>query len=165
MIRIAAALFCGIVFGLGLAVSGMIDPAKVIGFLDFAGAWDPTLAFVMGGALLVTVPAFRLVLKRPSPVLADSFSLPARSSLDGRLLGGAALFGLGWGLVGFCPGPAVAALAPALLTGITPVFTFVGAMLAGMLLYKCLFEAPARRGPKVSEGAATKLRREMPRPE
>lgn len=160
VIRIAAALFCGIVFGLGLAVSGMINPAKVIGFLDFAGTWDPTLAFVMGGALLITVPAFRLVLKRPSPVLADSFSLPTRSSLDGRLLGGAALFGVGWGLVGFCPGPAVAALAPALFVGITPVFTFVGAMLAGMLLHRCLFEASSRpRTGAPAAGPATGLRR------
>lgn len=158
--RTAVALLCGVVFGLGLAVSGMIDPAKVIGFLDFAGAWDPTLAFVMGGALLVTVPSFRLVLKRPRPVLADNFSLPTRSSLDGRLLGGAALFGVGWGLVGFCPGPAVAALAPALSTGLTPVFAFVGAMLAGMAFHKYVFEAPARRGPdtEASERTATKLR-------
>lgn len=137
--RILTALISGTLFGLGLAVSGMMNPQKVIGFLDVAGAWDPTLAFVMGGALLVTIPAFRLILDRPRPVLADGFSLPTKSSLDARLLGGSALFGVGWGLSGFCPGPAVAAL----VTGLTPVFAFVAAMLAGMALYVWLFERPA----------------------
>ncbi len=137
--RILAALISGTLFGLGLAVSGMMNPQKVIGVLDVAGAWDPTLAFVMGGALLVTIPAFRLILGRPRPVLADGFSLPTRSSLDARLLGGSALFGVGWGLSGFCPGPAVSAL----VTGLTPVFAFVAAMLAGMAFYAWLFERPA----------------------
>jgi uncharacterized membrane protein YedE/YeeE len=127
-------------FGLGLAISGMTNPAKVVGFLDVAGGWDPTLAFVMGGALLVTVPAFRLILGRPRPILADGFALPTKSALDGRLLGGAALFGVGWGLSGFCPGPAVAAL----VTGLTPVFAFVAAMMAGMVLYAWVFERPDR---------------------
>ncbi len=134
------ALFAGALFGLGLAVSGMTNPAKVIGFLDFAGGWDPTLAFVMGGALLVTVPAFRLILNRPRPILADGFALPTKSALDVRLLGGAALFGVGWGLSGFCPGPALAAL----VTGLTPVFAFVAAMMAGMVLYALHFERPDR---------------------
>jgi uncharacterized membrane protein YedE/YeeE len=131
-----AALFAGALFGLGLAVSGMMNPAKVIGFLDFAGRWDPTLAFVMGGALLVTIPAFRVILGRQRPILADGFALPASSDLDARLLGGSALFGVGWGLSGFCPGPAVAAL----VTGLAPVFAFVAAMMAGMVLYAWLFE-------------------------
>lgn len=144
MARMLVALFSGTLFGLGLAISGMINPAKVIGFLDVAGDWDPTLAFVMGGALLITIPAFRLILKRPYPVLADSFWIPTLSSLDGRLLGGAALFGVGWGLSGFCPGPAVAALAPAFATGLVPVFAFVVAMLAGMAFYRLLFERPVR---------------------
>ncbi|MEW6637604.1 MAG: DUF6691 family protein [Actinomycetota bacterium] len=148
--RLLVALLSGVLFGLGLAVSGMINPAKVIGFLDVAGDWDPTLALVMGGALLVTTPFFRLVLKRPRPVLADRFRLPTKSDLDGRLLGGAALFGVGWGLGGFCPGPAVAALAPAFATGLMPVFAFVGAMLAGMALYKLLFERSARDGAQSS---------------
>ena len=138
------ALFAGALFGLGLAVSGMTNPAKVIGFLDFAGGWDPTLAFVMGGALLVTIPAFRLILGRPRPILADGFALPAKSTLDARLLGGAALFGVGWGLSGFCPGPAVVAL----VTGLTPVFAFVAAMVAGMVLYAWVFERPDRSGVK-----------------
>jgi uncharacterized protein len=140
MPRTFVALFAGVLFGLGLAISGMMNPAKVVGFLDVAGRWDPTLAFVMGGALLVTVPAFRLILGRPRPILADGFALPTKSALDGRLLGGAALFGVGWGLSGFCPGPAVAAL----VTGLTPVFAFVAAMMAGMVLYAWVFERPDR---------------------
>lgn len=125
------ALLCGLLFGVGLAVSGMMNPAKVIGFLDFAGAWDPTLIFVMGGALLVSGPAFYLILRRPRPVLARTFDLPTKTTVDGRLLYGAAVFGVGWGLSGFCPGPAVAALS----TGLLPVFVFAAAMAAGMLLF------------------------------
>lgn len=120
--RMLVALFAGALFGLGLAVSGMMDPATVTGFLDFAGDWDPTLMFVMGGALLVSIPAVRLVLRRSRPVLADGFALPTKSAVDARLLGGAGLFGVGWGLSGFCPGPAVAALVPALAAGLVPVF-------------------------------------------
>jgi uncharacterized protein len=142
--RMIVALFSGALFGLGLAVSGMTNPAKVIGFLDFAGGWDPTLAFVMGGALLVTIPAFRLILGRQRPILAGDFALPAESTLDARLLGGAALFGVGWGLSGFCPGPAVAAL----VTGLAPVVAFVAAMMAGMVLYAWVFERPDRGGVK-----------------
>ena len=144
MPRMFVAMFAGMLFGLGLALSGMMNPAKVVGFLDVAGGWDPTLAFVMGGALLVTVPAFRLILGRQRPILADRFALPTESALDGRLVGGAALFGVGWGLSGFCPGPAVAAL----VTGLTPVFVFVAAMLAGMVLYAWVFERPDRDGVK-----------------
>ncbi len=118
----------------------MMNPAKVVGFLGVAGDWDPTLASVMGGALLITIPAFRVILNRPRPILADGFALPTKSALDARLLGGAALFGVGWGLSGFCPGPAVAAL----VTGLTPVFAFVAAMMAGMVLYAWLFERPHR---------------------
>ena len=140
MPRTFVALLAGTLFGLGLAVSGMMNPAKVIGFLDVAGDWDPTLMFVMVGALLITVPAFRLILNRPRPILADGFALPTKSALDARLLGGAALFGVGWGLSGFCPGPAVAAL----VTGLTPVFAFVAAMMAGMVLYAWVFERPDR---------------------
>ncbi len=135
MLRMLVNLFAGALFSLGLAISGMVDPAKVIGFLDVAGDWDPTLAFVMGGALLVTIPAFRLIFKRPRPVLADEFELPTKKDVDTRLLGGSALFGVGWGLSGFCPGPAVTALA----TGLTPVFAFVVAMIAGMAIYKWIF--------------------------
>ena len=142
--RMLVALFSGALFGLGLAVSGMINPAKVIGFLDLAGEWDPTLAFVMGGALLVAIPAFRLILGRSRPILARDFALPKGSALDARLLGGATLFGVGWGLAGFCPGPAVAAL----VTGLAPVFAFVAAMAAGMVLYAWVFERPDRGGAR-----------------
>ena len=132
MPKTIVALFSGALFGLGLVVSGMADPQKVIGFLDVARDWGyRSLAFVMGGALLVTFPAFRLILGRPRPVLADGFALPAKSAVDARLLGGAALFGVGWGLSGFSPGPAVAALS----TGMTPVLAFVASMLAGMAVY------------------------------
>ncbi len=126
------ALSSGALFGLGLTISGMVDPAKVIGFLDVAGDWDPTLAFVMGGALLVAISAFRLIFKRSQPVLEDEFELPTKKELDASLLGGAAVFGVGWGLSGFCPGPSVTALA----SGLAPVFAFVAAMIAGMALYK-----------------------------
>ncbi len=137
-LRTIAALVSGLVFGLGLAVSGMMNPEKVIGFLDVAGDWDPTLAFVMGGALLVTVPAFWGILRRPRPLLASEFDLQTKKTLDVRLLGGAAVFGVGWGLSGFCPGPAVVALVPALVTGIVPVFAFFAAMVAGMAIYERL---------------------------
>ncbi len=130
--RMLIALLAGALFGVGLAVSGMMNPAKVIGFLDFAGDWDPTLAFVMGSALLVTIPAFRLILRRLRPVLADEFDLPTKKDVDPRLLAGSAIFGIGWGLAGFCPGPAVTALT----SGLAPVFVFVAAMVAGMAVYK-----------------------------
>ena len=124
------ALVCGLIFGVGLAVSGMTDTAKVIGFLDVFGNWVPDLALVMGGAVLVTVIAFRGVLSRKKPLLAEEFSLPSKTTLDGRLLGGAAIFGVGWGLYGYCPGPAIAALA---YLNIETVI-FVAAMLCGMLI-------------------------------
>ena len=126
------ALVSGTLFGLGLAVSGMVNPAKVLGFLDVAGgAWDPTLAFVMLGALAVTTPAFHFVLKRRQPWFAPGFALPTKADLEPKLILGAALFGIGWGLAGLCPGPAVAAL----VTGKTAVYAFVAAMLAGFVLH------------------------------
>lgn len=132
MLKMLVNLFGGTLFGLGLAISGMVNPAKVIGFLDFAGEWDPTLALVFVGALLVTIPTFRLILKRSRPVLAEEFELPNKKEVDGRLLAGSAIFGIGWGLAGFCPGPAVTALA----SGLAPVFAFVAAMIVGMAIYK-----------------------------
>ena len=132
MLKMLVNLLAGALFGLGLTISEMINPAKIIGFLDFVGDWDPTLAFVMGGALLVTIPAFRLILRRPRPVLADEFDLPTEKDVDPRLLAGSAIFGIGWGLAGFCPGPAVTALT----SGLAPVFVFVAAMVAGMAVYK-----------------------------
>jgi uncharacterized protein len=129
---ILASLLIGTLFGAGVAVSRMIDPAKVLGFLDVAGDWDPTLAVVMAGALLAAAPGFAVARRRARPFLAERFEMPSRRDVDLRLLGGAALFGAGWGLSGFCPGPAIAALA----TGMLPVLVFVAAMLAGRALYR-----------------------------
>lgn len=125
------ALVSGLLFGLGLAISGMANPAKVLAFLDVAGSWDPTLALVMLGALAVTMPASHFVLKRRQPWLALAFALPTRTDLDARLLFGAALFGIGWGLAGLCPGPAVIAL----VTGHASVYAFVAAMLVGFVVH------------------------------
>src|SRR5512147_3349998 len=111
MKQILAALGAGIIFGLGLAISQMVDPAKVIGFLDLAGNWDPSLAFVMAGAVAVSFFGFRAAAGRLKPYFAEAFQMPKATDLDARLLGGAAVFGVGWGLVGVCPGPAIAGLA------------------------------------------------------
>lgn len=125
-----SAFLTGALFGLGLAISEMIDPARVIGFLDVAGQWDATLLLVMGGALAVTVPGFPLILRRPQPLLAAQFILPTKDKIDGPLIGGAVIFGAGWGLAGFCPGPALAALASLSPT----VVSFVAAMIVGQWL-------------------------------
>jgi hypothetical protein len=140
---VLAALLCGVVFGVGLAVGGMTNPAKVLGFLDVTGVWDPSLAFVMGGALGVNALAFALTRRRAQPLFAQSFALPTRSGLDRQLVVGAALFGVGWGLVGLCPGPALASL----LRGVPAVYAFVAAMVAGMLLDRLrrLYTEEARR--------------------
>lgn len=125
-----AALLSGLVFGGGLALAGMTNPAKVLAFLDVAGAWDPTLVMVMGAALAVNAVAFVLTRRQAAPLFADTFSLPTRRDLDAPLLGGAALFGIGWGLVGLCPGPAIASL----LRGAPEVWGFAAAMVAGMFV-------------------------------
>ncbi|MCW4152736.1 YeeE/YedE family protein [Halomonas sp. 18H] len=104
------AYLAGLLFGLGLAISGMTDPARVLGFLDVLGDWDPTLMFVLGGAVVTNFIGYRLVWRRSHPLLAARFQLPTRQDLDARLLSGAALFGIGWGLSGYCPGPALASL-------------------------------------------------------
>ncbi len=126
--KLVAALVGGLIFGLGLAISQMVNPEKVLGFLDFTGSWDPILAFVLGGALVVSFIAFRLVLKRDTPVFANRFSLPDKTDIDGGLIVGAVLFGIGWGLIGLCPGPAIASLA----YGMEESLWFVGALLAGL---------------------------------
>lgn len=105
------AIGCGILFGLGLAISQMIDSARVLGFLDVAGTWDPTLMFVLGGAVGVTVVSFRFVLRRANPFFAPKFYLPGKDSIDRRLLVGASIFGVGWGISGYCPGPGFSSLA------------------------------------------------------
>jgi len=120
--------FCGWLFAVGLGVAGMTRPAKVIGFLDVAGAWDPSLLFVMGGAVMFGLAAFAWVLKRPSPVFEARFALPDKTGVDRSLLAGAALFGVGWGLSGYCPGPALVSL----VTFDASVWVFVAAMLAGL---------------------------------
>lgn len=141
--RILASYLIGLVFGVGISVSGMANPAKVLNFFDVAGAWDPSLAFVMGGALVVTFIGYRHVLKRPAPLLSSSFQLPTRRDLDLPLIGGSAVFGVGWGLAGFCPGGAL----PALGTAQTDVFIFVAALLGGIVAAKLLQAAFANRAP------------------
>ncbi len=132
VLRILAALAAGALFGFGLSLSGMVDPARILGFLDLAsGHWDPSLMFVLGGALIVAIPGTMLRYRLRRPLLDDSFHLPAKTRIDGRLVAGSVLFGVGWGLAGFCPGPAVSALA----LGLVPVFLFVAAMATGMILH------------------------------
>lgn len=128
MRRVLVSFAAGAVFGLGLTVSRMIDPAKVLGFLDVAGDWDPSLALVMAAALTMMAIAYRVAGLRRVPLLAETFQIPSRRDVDARLVGGAILFGVGWGLVGLCPGPAVSGLA----LGRYEVVVFVVAMLAGM---------------------------------
>ena len=123
---------CGLIFGIGLIISGMVNPAKVQNFLDIAGYWDPSLAFVMGSALVVTGLGFALLRRRTAPFLMPSFNWPTRTDIDAPLLAGAALFGIGWGLSGLCPGPAITMG----LTGISEIAVFVGAMLASIAAFK-----------------------------
>ena len=143
MMRLGLVFLAGLLFSGGLIVSGMINPEKVIGFLNVAGDWDPSLAFVMAGAVVVNLIGHRIVTRRPHPLFATEFSLPTRTDVDGELVVGAALFGIGWGIAGFCPGPALAAL------GAMPqvaVF-FVGPMLAGMVIARTI---RSRRAPAAS---------------
>ncbi|KPB00966.1 DUF6691 family protein [Ahrensia marina] len=128
--RILFGFLSGLVFGIGLVISGMSNPAKVLNFLDVFGAWDPSLAFVMGGATLVTFIGYRVILQREHPVLLTDFQLPTSTAIDKPLLVGAALFGIGWGIGGFCPGPAWTAL-PLMTPG---TLAFLPAMLIGFLL-------------------------------
>jgi uncharacterized membrane protein YedE/YeeE len=132
--KLLMALLAGLLFGLGLILSGMTDPAKVIGFLDLAGNWDPSLAFVMGGALLVGSLVFPFATKRPKSLLGDALRLPTATRIDRRLVLGGLTFGVGWGLAGYCPGPALASLAQG---GTKPLVFFV-AMLAGMTMFELL---------------------------
>lgn len=135
MLRLISALVAGVVLGAGLVLSGMANPQKVLAFLDLAsfaqGGWDPSLALVMAGGLLVAVPGFAYARSRGKPALAESFDLPSATAIDGRLVLGSLVFGIGWGLAGICPGPALAILS---LDG-QQAFTFFGAMVAGMLIF------------------------------
>ncbi len=142
-----AAFAAGLVFGMGLLLSGMADPGKVKGFLDLAGTWDPSLAFVMGGAILVGVFAFALARKRARSFLGGAMHLPEARELDARLVGGSIVFGIGWGLAGFCPGPAIVSLG----AGYDQAAAFVAAMLVGMVLYTAISGGlfrPARAGQR-----------------
>ncbi len=136
------ALLSGLLFGAGLAVSGMADPARVRAFLDVTGQWDPTLGFVMGGALLPMIVAWRVRARLDRPLVGDSFHVSATRGIDRRLVAGAALFGIGWGIAGLCPGPAIADLAVRPL----PSALFVAAMLGGMFVNRLLpLEGPTAR--------------------
>lgn len=140
MRQVIAAFACGALFGAGLAVSDMINPARVLGFLDVAGAWDPSLALVMIGALIPSSIAYMLKRRLTKPLASDRFHLPARRRIDTSLIGGSIMFGVGWGLVGLCPGPAVASL----VTGRWEIVLFVVAMVAGMALFRLTRGAPTQ---------------------
>ncbi|QFT93329.1 hypothetical protein FIU86_10795 [Roseovarius sp. THAF9] len=128
--RLLFAMLTGIIFGAGITLSGMINPAKVLNFLDIAGTWDASLIFVMGGAVVVTFVGYRLVWRRSEPLFAARFQVPTSTAIDGRLVGGSALFGIGWGIAGFCPGAAI----PALGTGRWEVILFLAAVGVGLAL-------------------------------
>ncbi len=132
--RLIFSYLIGLVFGTGIALSGMANPAKVLNFFDIAGNWDPSLIFVMGGALVTTFIGYRLVFGRAAPVLADTFQVPVNRTIDARLLGGSVVFGVGWGIAGFCPGGAL----PALGTGRWEVYAFTAAVIAGIFIAKFL---------------------------
>ncbi|MBL4879649.1 DUF6691 family protein [Halopseudomonas sp.] len=141
--NILSAFVVGLVFGFGLILSGMTDPSKVLGFLDIAGEWDPSLGLVMGGAILVSSVAFFFASKRTRAVLGEEMRIPTATQIDRRLVLGGFAFGAGWGLAGYCPGPAMASL----LTGMVEPVIFVAAMLAGMAVYE-LHSRMSARSPR-----------------
>jgi uncharacterized membrane protein YedE/YeeE len=132
--RLISAWAIGLIFGIGISLAGMANPAKVQNFFDIAGIWDPSLALVMGGALATAFVGYRLVFRRPAPILDTGFHLPSAKTIDARLIGGSVLFGIGWGMSGFCPGGAL----PALGTGAGDVFAFVAALVAGLFIARAL---------------------------
>ncbi len=136
--EITVGLLTGLLFGLGLCLSGMADPSVVLGFLDLAGNWNPTLLFVMAGGVSVTFIGYRIVLGRKRPLWSKSFQLPTASAVDAHLMSGAVIFGIGWGLAGYCPGPALVSLA----SGRPQVLVFVVAMLAGMIFVRWMRARP-----------------------
>ena len=148
--KLFTAFLVGLLFGLGLILSGMSDPAKVLGFLDLAGSWDPSLAFVMGGAVVIGSLVFPFAVKRTSSFLGDPMRLPTAVQIDRRLVLGGLSFGVGWGLAGYCPGPALASLAHG---GGKPLVFFVS-MLAGMAIFELLETAKAKRVSAISTGAS-----------
>ena len=139
--KTVSALISGMVFGLGIAISGMANPAKVLNFFDIAGIWDPSLIFVMGGGLITTAIGYRILYgRRAKPIYEARYHLPTSRDLDVKLVGGSALFGVGWGIAGFCPGGAI----PALGIGFAPTATFIGAMLVGMWLARLFLNRAPR---------------------
>jgi hypothetical protein len=140
MRNILPGLIVGLVFGAGLALSDMVNPARVLAFLDLAGAWDPTLAFVMGGALIPSAVGYAVVRRMQQPIMAEDFRIPQNRVIEPQLLAGAAIFGIGWGLVGLCPGLAIAGLA----FGKWQLWLFTGAMLAGMLIHRLVVAEPGK---------------------
>jgi hypothetical protein len=139
----ASAFLAGIIFALGLGIGGMTQPAKIVGFLDVAGAWNLSLACVMGGAVIVYAVIYRLAMRRHAPLFAESFAIPKPGAIDRSLVTGAALFGIGWGLGGFCPGPAIVSLAWLA----PPVLIFTAAMCLGMILHGFVMRLPWRSVP------------------
>ena len=141
------ALLSGLIFGFGLILSGMANPAKVLGFLDLAGTWDPSLAFVMGGAILVGFAAFFIAYRRTLSFLGGNMHLPNAGTIDRRLVAGSLLFGMGWGVAGFCPGPALVAIG----MGETKAMVFAAAMLAGMVIFELLEQGmPTGKPPRAN---------------
>ena len=148
MMRLASVFLGGVLFAVGLGLSGMTDANKVIGFLNLAGSWDPSLAFVMVGAIGMHLILYRLIIKRSSPIFADIFHIPTRRDIDAKLVGGSALFGIGWGLGGFCPGPGIVSF-----SGLgQSAAIFVGAMLVGMVIQKIVHR---QKSPQSTESAST----------
>lgn len=150
MSKYISILVAGLIFGLGLAMSGMTHAGKVLGFLDVTGHWDPSLLLVLGGAVAVTTVAFPFILRRPAPVLEEKFRLPVARVIDGSLVVGAAIFGIGWGISGYCPGPGIALLAaPGWET-----WVFIPAVLLGAFLHKALTSSPDGRAtpPRPTDG-------------
>ena len=145
--RVAAGLLSGLIFGFGLSLSGMLDPARVRGFLDVTGNWNPSLAFVLGGAVAISALGQLLARRLRAPLFARRFDLPRTRPIDARLIAGSAIFGMGWGMAGLCPGPAVATLT----LGLIPTVVFVVAMIAGMLLYRLV---PGSTAPVLPYGPA-----------
>lgn len=148
--RIITSYLIGLIFGVGISISGMANPAKVLNFFDVAGTWDPSLILVMGAALAVAFLGYRLVLRRPAPLIDRRFHLPDNPRIDARLLGGSAVFGIGWGLSGFCPGGAL----PALGTGRIEVLAFVAALIGGIFLAKGLIALSGARAARLLRSEA-----------
>jgi len=141
MTRLITALIIGAIFGIGLAIAGMLNPAKVVGFLDVFGDWDPSLALVMGGGVLVNAIGLRFVLEREAPIQSAEFLLPTASSIDKPLVAGSVIFGIGWGVSGLCPGPVVASL----LLNSNAMLPFFGMLIAGLLLGRIVMRRVAAR--------------------